>query len=78
MRATVLTVLLLSATASADGPFPPHRIIDDVYYVGSQNIACYLVTSNNGHILINSGFEDTVPLIKASVESLGFKMKDVR
>ena len=78
MRATILTVLLLSATASADGPFPPHRIIDDVYYVGSQNIACYLVTSNNGHILINSGFEDTVPLIKASVESLGFKMKDVR
>ena len=78
MRVFCLAALLSCVTVSADGPFPPHKIIDDVYYVGSQNISCYLITSEDGHILINSGYEDTVPLIRTSVESLGFRMKDVR
>jgi metallo-beta-lactamase class B len=61
-----------------DGPFPPHRVIGNVYYVGSKELATYLITTPEGHILINSGFEETVPLIRASVESLGFKMNDVK
>jgi len=61
-----------------DAPFPPHRVIGNVYYVGSKELATYLITTPEGHILINSGFEETVPLIRASVESLGFKMTDVR
>src|SRR5579872_1992070 len=59
-------------------PFPGHRVIGNVYYVGSKDLATYLVTTPEGHILINSGFEATVPLIRKSVESLGFKMKDVK
>src|SRR4029453_1902517 len=59
-------------------PFPAHRVIGNVYYVGSRDLASYLITSPEGHILINSGFEATVPLIRKSVESLGFKMRDIK
>ena len=61
-----------------DGPFPAHRVIGNVYYVGSKDLASYLITTPEGHILINSSFEKTVPIIKAGVESLGFKMRDVK
>jgi CubicO group peptidase (beta-lactamase class C family) len=59
-------------------PFPAHKVIGNVYYVGSKDLASYLITTPDGHILINSGFERTVPLIQKSVESLGFKMADVK
>ncbi len=59
-------------------PFPAHKVIGNVYYVGSKDLATYLITTPQGHILINSGFERTVPLIQESVESLGFKMRDVK
>jgi len=61
-----------------DNTFPAHQVIGNVYYVGSKNLASYLVTTPEGHILINSGFEQTVPLIGASIESLGFKVRDVK
>lgn len=59
-------------------PFPAHKVVGNVYYVGSKDLATYLITTPEGHILINSGFEKTVPLIRKSVESLGFKMTDVK
>ena len=59
-------------------PFPPFRIADDLYYVGSKDLANYLITTPKGHILINSGLEISVPLIRASVEKLGFKFADIR
>jgi metallo-beta-lactamase class B len=59
-------------------PFPAHRVIGNVYHVGSKDLASYLITTRDGHILINSGFEETVPLIRAGVESLGFKMSDIK
>lgn len=71
-------VLLTSVAFGQDGAFPAHKVIGNVYYVGSRDLACYLITTPEGHILINSGFEETVPLIRASVESLGFKMRDIK
>jgi metallo-beta-lactamase class B len=59
-------------------PFPPHHIIGNVYYVGSRGLASYLVTTPKGHILINSSLESSVPLIRESVEKLGFHLSDVR
>ena len=59
-------------------PFPPFRIAGNLYYVGSKDLAIYLITSPKGHILINSGLEASVPLIRASVEKLGFKFSDIR
>src|SRR5579871_4324646 len=63
---------------STDKAFPPHQIVGNTYYVGSQELASYLVTTPEGHILINSSFEETVPLIRASIESLGFKMSEIK
>lgn len=59
-------------------PFPAHKVIGNVYYVGSKDLATFLITTPKGHILINSGLEHTVPLIQKSVTSLGFKMSDVK
>jgi metallo-beta-lactamase class B len=59
-------------------PFPAHRVIGNIYYVGSRDLATFLITTPQGHILINSGFERTVPLISQSVESLCFRMTDVK
>jgi metallo-beta-lactamase class B len=59
-------------------PFPPFRIAGNLYYVGSRDLASYLITTPQGHILINSDLETSPPLIRASVEKLGFKISDVR
>jgi len=58
--------------------FPAFRIAGNLYYVGSKGLANYLITTPQGHILINSDLEANVPLIRASIESLGFKFSDVK
>jgi metallo-beta-lactamase class B len=58
--------------------FPAHKIIGNLYYVGTGTLNSYLVTTPQGHILINTNFEDTIPLLKASIEKLGFKMTDIK
>jgi len=59
-------------------PFPPFKIAGNLYYVGSRGLANYLITTPKGHILINSDLEENVPLIRASVEKLGFKFTDIK
>jgi len=59
-------------------PFPPFKIAGNLYYVGSKGLANYLVATPEGLILINSDLEANVPLIKASVEKLGFKFSDIK
>jgi|SRR5579872_877695 len=59
-------------------PFPPHRVMNNLYYVGSEGLASYLVTTPEGNILINSSLEQSVPLIQASIEKLGFKFSDTK
>jgi len=59
-------------------PFPAFRIAGNLYYVGSQDLASYLISTPQGLILINSSLETSVPLIRKSVESLGFKFTDIR
>ena len=69
----VFTVLALAMTAVGQGPsdwyepFPAHKVVGNVYYVGSKDLATFLITTPEGHILINSGFDRTVPLIQKSV-----------
>lgn len=58
--------------------FPPFRIIGNLYYVGTDDLASYLVVTPKGNILINSDLEANVPMIKASIEKLGFKYNDVK
>jgi len=77
-----LAVLLVAPRASVaqtdwNAPFPPHRIIDNVYYVGTRALASFLVTTPEGHVLINSDFESTVPILQKNVEALGFRFDDI-
>lgn len=74
----VALALAAAVQAPRDGAFPAHRVVGNVYYVGSKNLASFLITTPKGHFLINSGYRETVPLIRAAVESLGFKMRDVK
>jgi metallo-beta-lactamase class B len=76
----VVLACCLSAQASPDWmePFPPFHIVGNVYYVGSRGLASYLITTPQGNVLINSSLESSPPLIRASIEKLGFKMSDVK
>ena len=87
-RISILAGLACLLTASAPTaaqappdwtePFPPFRIAGNLYYVGSKGLANYLITTAQGHILINSDLEANVPLIEASIAKLGFKFSDVK
>src|ERR1051326_6666813 len=59
-------------------PCPAHRMIGNVYYVGSRGLAVYLITTPAGHILINSNLASSVPMIRGSIEKLGFRFSDVK
>jgi metallo-beta-lactamase class B len=84
-RAAALLVGLLGAVGPVAAqnrewtePFPPFKIAGNLYYVGSKGLASYLITTAQGHILINSNLEESVPQIRASVERLGFKFADIK
>jgi metallo-beta-lactamase class B len=82
IRCLLPAVLAAGAAAqnakSWSEPFPPHRIARNLYYVGTRGLASYLITTPEGHILINSGLESSVPLLEASITQLGFRFADVR
>jgi metallo-beta-lactamase class B len=59
-------------------PFPGHRVIANIYEIGTYDLAVFLITSDAGHILINTGLENSTPLIRANIESLGFRLEDVK
>jgi metallo-beta-lactamase class B len=57
--------------------FPPHKIVGNLYYVGTGSLASFLVATPAGHILINTNYEDAVPVLRRSVEDLGFRFEDI-
>src|SRR6266850_8322923 len=59
-------------------PFTPFRIIGQIYYVGTNDLACYLITTPAGHILIDTGLEESRPIVTANIATLGFKLQDIR
>jgi metallo-beta-lactamase class B len=58
--------------------FPAHKIIGNLYYVGTGTLNSFLITTPQGHILINTNFEETVPLMEQSLQKLGYKWADVK
>jgi len=58
--------------------FPPHKIIGNIYYVGTRTLSSFLITTPQGNILINSTYERNVPTIEKSVQQLGFKFSDIK
>src|SRR2546423_14583466 len=59
-------------------PTEPFKIIDNVYYVGTDGLASYLITSPQGHILVDTVMPEATSQIKASIEKLGFKITDIK
>ena len=59
-------------------PYPPFRIAGNLYYVGTYDLGCYLITTKKGNILINTGTAVSPTLIKNSIEQLGFNFKDTK
>jgi metallo-beta-lactamase class B len=59
-------------------PVAPVKIVENVYYVGTEDLACYLISDPAGHILINTGLADSAPLIFSNVEKLGFRWQDIK
>ncbi|HUO32618.1 MAG TPA: subclass B3 metallo-beta-lactamase [Bryobacteraceae bacterium] len=80
--ALILGIALASSLAGAalegDRPFPAYRVIGNIYYVGADDVTSYLIVTPKGDIILNSGYEDTPALIRASVEKLGFKITGVK
>jgi metallo-beta-lactamase class B len=81
-----LLALFIAAILSLDAaqnpawrrPFPPFRIAGNLYYVGSEDLAAYLIVTPKGLILINSNLESSPALIRKSVEALGFHFNDIK
>ncbi len=60
-------------------PFKPYRVVGNVYYVGSEGLSSYLITSSEGHILLDAGMSaDGAKLVERNIVSLGFKLSDVK
>ena len=59
-------------------PYEPFRIVGNLYYVGTYDLACYLITTPEGHILINTGIAESVTSIHTSMEKLGFNFSDIK
>src|ERR1700760_3931924 len=58
--------------------YKPFRIAGNLYYVGSYDLAMYLITTPKGHILINTGLPGSDTMIRRHVEELGFKVADIK
>jgi metallo-beta-lactamase class B len=58
--------------------YQPFRIVGNLYYVGTYDLACYMIVTPKGNILINTGAQDSAPMIRAHVEALGFKFSDIK
>jgi metallo-beta-lactamase class B len=72
------SVLRAQANPDWHRPFPAFKIAGNLYYVGTADLAVYLINTPQGNILINSDFAEDVPLIHKSIEGLGFKYGDTK
>lgn len=64
--------------AAWKAPVPPRHVGGNLYYVGASGVSAWLITTPAGHILLDTGFEDTVPIIQRGVEQLGFRLADIK
>jgi metallo-beta-lactamase class B len=88
LAAAFLVSLTLSGCANQAGiprhmrswnrDFPPFTVISNIHYVGSSDIAIFLITTPAGHILLDSGFESSVPRLRENVSALGFRFEDIK
>jgi len=68
----------VSQRAAWNQPVPPFQIIGNIYYVGAAGVSSFLITSPQGHVLLDGGFAETAPQIEKNITALGFQVKDVK
>jgi metallo-beta-lactamase class B len=73
-----LVDLLKAAAARWNAPTEPFHVIGNIYYVGTNGLASYLITTPQGHVLIDTGLPEANPQIKSSIAKLGFKVSDIK
>jgi metallo-beta-lactamase class B len=78
LLACLLSSSLLAQPPGWNDPYPPHKVMDNLYYVGTAQLGSFLITSPEGHILHSSNYESSVPVIKAAIEALGFDFSDIK
>jgi metallo-beta-lactamase class B len=71
-------ILFAQDTSDWHREFPAFRIAGNLYYVGTADLAIYLINTPQGNIIINSNFKQDLPALKKSIESLGFKYSDTK
>jgi len=79
--AVLLSLAAIPTLAQPPGwndPFPPHKVMDNLYYVGTAQLGSFLITTPEGHILHSSNYESSVPVITAAVGELGFNFSDIK
>ena len=59
-------------------PFPAHKVINNIYYIGTESFASFLITTPEGHILVNTCFERQVPILQDQTAKLGFDFSDIK
>jgi metallo-beta-lactamase class B len=78
LRALVFLASAVPLLAANSPIFPPFRILGNLYYVGDEDLACYLIVTPQGSILINTGYEFSVPDIRSRMKMLGFRFADIK
>ena len=89
LLAAIFSLLSLTLTAQAvqepvttnadwAKPYPPFRIAGNLYYVGTHDLACYLIATRQGHILINTGLAASQSQIRNNIEKMGFRLADIK
>ncbi|MFB3778644.1 MAG: subclass B3 metallo-beta-lactamase [Bryobacteraceae bacterium] len=66
------------ANAQWNRPIEPFRIAGNIFYVGASDVSAFLITTPEGHILLDAGFAETVPIVEAGIRKLGFRVEDIR
>lgn len=74
----IFSTVVSAQPADWSQSFPGHRVIGNLYAVGTYGLGVFLLTSDEGHILINTGLEDSTEQIRENIEALGFDLEDVR
>lgn len=76
--ASVGLAQLSESDQKSNQPRKPFRVIGNIYYVGAADVSSFLITGKAGHILLDAGFAETAPQIQQNIETLGFKVADVK
>jgi metallo-beta-lactamase class B len=78
VQAQTVKDFLAAVTQKWTAPFEPFQLIDNIYYVGTDGIAAYIIKTSQGLILLDTALPESTGMIKANIAKLGFKLADIK